>query len=231
MSARTPSAKSILIIDDDAALYETLSEQLSAQGEYVVNGAGDAASADRMLREGHFDLLLLDDGLPDMDGRQFCAKLREAGHHMPVIMLTGARDDDANPALEAGANDYVAKPFRFGALLARIRTQFRALEQSEDAVLQIGPYAFRPSAKTLTDAGDERIRLTEKEANILKYLFRAGTNVVSREELLAEVWGYNSGVTTHTLETHIYRLRQKIEADPSNAMMLVTDAGGYRLMP
>ncbi len=229
MSVRTPSAKSILIIDDDAALYETLSEQLSAQGEYAVSGAGDAASAEKMLREAHFDLLLLDAGLADMDGQPFCAKLREAGYHMPVIMLTG--DDDTISDLEAGASDYVAKPFRFSVLLARIRTQLRAHEHSEETVFKIGPYAFRPSAKTLTDAGDERIRLTEKEANILKYLFRAGTHVVSREELLAEVWGYNSGVTTHTLETHIYRLRQKIETDPSNAVMLVTDAGGYRLVP
>ncbi|MBO6905972.1 MAG: winged helix-turn-helix domain-containing protein, partial [Parvibaculum sp.] len=95
----------------------------------------------------------------------------------------------------------------------------------------IGPYSFRPSAKVLMDAQEKKIRLTEKETSILKYLYRAGAKVVGRDILLAEVWGYNSGVTTHTLETHIYRLRQKIEKDPSNAEILVTETGGYRLVP
>jgi DNA-binding response OmpR family regulator len=95
----------------------------------------------------------------------------------------------------------------------------------------IGRYTFRPSARTLTADGEMLIRLTEKETNILKYLYRARNEVIGRDMLLAEVWGYNSGVTTHTLETHIYRLRQKIERDPSNASVLVTEAGGYRLAP
>ena len=83
----------------------------------------------------------------------------------------------------------------------------------------------------LVDGNQKKIRLTEKETNILKYLYRAGAKAVSREELLAEVWGYNAGVTTHTLETHVYRLRQKIEPDPGNARLLLTEAGGYRLAP
>jgi DNA-binding response OmpR family regulator len=147
-------------------------------------------------------------------------------------MLTGAdTDSDTILGLDAGANDYVTKPFRFGVLLARIRAHLRSHEQSEDAVFKIGPYSFRPSAKLLTDAADRKVRLTEKETAILKFLYRAGAKVVGRDVLLTEVWGYNSGVTTHTLETHIYRLRQKIEADPSNAEILVTEAGGYRLVP
>jgi DNA-binding response OmpR family regulator len=147
-------------------------------------------------------------------------------------MLTGADTEaDTILGLDAGANDYVTKPFRFGVLLARIRAHLRNHEQSEDAVFRIGPYSFRPSAKLLLDEAEKKIRLTEKETNILKYLYRAGQRVVGRELLLAEVWGYNSGVTTHTLETHIYRLRQKIEKDPSNAEILVTEAGGYRLVP
>ncbi len=107
----------------------------------------------------------------------------------------------------------------------------RSHEQSEDALFRIGPYEFRPSAKMLTDAKLRKIRLTEKETNILKYLYRAGGKPVSREELLTEVWGYNAGVTTHTLETHVYRLRQKIEPDPAVAQILLTEAGGYRLQP
>ena len=133
--------------------------------------------------------------------------------------------------LNSGANDYVAKPFRFAVLLARIRAQLRQHEQSEDAVFAIGRYTFKPASKLLLDEKGAKIRLTEKETSILKYLYRAGEKVVSREVLLHEVWGYNAGVTTHTLETHIYRLRQKIEKDPSSAELLVTESGGYKLVP
>ena len=183
-------------------------------------------------RAHHVDLVLLDVGLPDMDGREVCRLMRKAGIKVPIVMLTGAdTDSDTILGLDAGANDYVAKPFRFGVLLARIRAHLRSHEQSEDAIFKIGPYSFRPSAKILVDGQEKKIRLTEKETSILKYLYRAGSKVVGRDTLLAEVWGYNSGVTTHTLETHIYRLRQKIEQDPSNAEILVTEAGGYRLVP
>ncbi|MDB5420503.1 MAG: DNA-binding response regulator, partial [Brevundimonas sp.] len=154
------------------------------------------------------------------------------GVSTPVIMLT-AQDSDADTVLglDSGANDYVTKPFRFAVLLARIRAHLRSHEQSEDAVFAIGPYEFRPAGKMLLDEKGKKIRLTEKETNILKYLYRAGAKPISREELLTEVWGYNAGVTTHTLETHIYRLRQKIEPEPGAARLLLTDAGGYRLQP
>ena len=140
-------------------------------------------------------------------------------------------DSDTILGLEAGANDYVTKPFKFAVLLARIRAQLRQYEQSESATFVIGPYTFKPAAKLMLDENDGKIRLTEKETNILKYLYRSGEKVVTRDILLHEVWGYNSGVTTHTLETHIYRLRQKIERDPSNAELLVTEQGGYKLVP
>ena len=147
-------------------------------------------------------------------------------------MLTG-QDSDADTilGLESGANDYVTKPFRFAVLLARVRAQLRQHEQSEDAVFTIGPYTFKPSQKMLVTDEEKKVRLTEKETSILKYLYRTGEKTVTRDVLLHEVWGYNAGVTTHTLETHIYRLRQKIEADPSNAALLVTETGGYKLVP
>jgi DNA-binding response OmpR family regulator len=158
--------------------------------------------------------------------------MRQDGVLAPVIMLTAAAtDDDTVLGLDSGANDYVTKPYKFAVLLARIRAQLRSHEQSEGAVFRLGPYEFRPSAKMLVDQQQKKIRLTEKETSILKYLYRAGEKPVSREELLAEVWGYNAGVTTHTLETHVYRLRQKIESDPSMARLLLTEAGGYRLAP
>ena len=134
--------------------------------------------------------------------------------------------------LDAGANDYIAKPFRLNELLARLRAQLRVYDNSEDAVFPIGPYSFRPSSKLLLEPQRNRkIRLTEKECAILKFLYRAGSRPVGRQILLNEVWGYNSAVTTHTLETHIYRLRQKIEPDPTNSRLLLTEGGGYRLDP
>src|ERR1700694_3470801 len=128
-------------------------------------------------------------------------------------------------------DEFEAKPFRFAVLLARIRAQLRQHEASEDAVFSVGPYSFRPGSKMLTGANARKVRLTEKETAILRFLYRAGQLPVSRETLLQEVWGYNSGVTTHTLETHIYRLRQKIEKDAANPEILVTEAGGYKLVP
>jgi DNA-binding response OmpR family regulator len=225
----------ILIVDDDSTLRETLAEQLEVDGEFSATEAATIMEADEKLGapEARFDALILDVSLPDGDGRDFCARLRRQGVRMPIIILTGSDDEaDVVRGLDSGANDYVAKPFRLAELLARLRAQLRIFENSEDAVFTIGPYTFRPSAKLLQEpARNRRIRLTEKEAAILKFLYRAGTKPVARQVLLNEVWGYNAAVTTHTLETHIYRLRQKIEPDPSNARLLVTEGGGYRLDP
>ncbi|MGZ8363800.1 MAG: response regulator transcription factor [Caulobacteraceae bacterium] len=224
--------KTILIIDDDEDLRGALAEQLALHDEFAVREAASAGEGMKLVREDRPDLVLFDVELPDMDGREACRALRKEGVTTPIIMLTGQSGDaDTVLGLDAGANDYVAKPFRFAVLLARIRAQLRIHEQSEDAVFGIGPYQFRPAAKLLvTDAG-KKIRLTEKETSILKYLYRAGQKAVPREELLAEVWGYNAGVTTHTLETHVYRLRQKIEPAAAQARLLITEAGGYRLQP
>jgi DNA-binding response OmpR family regulator len=223
--------KTLLIVDDDADLRGALAEQIEGE-EFTALEAADAAAGVRMAQDSRPDLILLDIDLPDMNGREACRLMRKAGVAAPVIMLTAADTDlDTIEGLEAGANDYVTKPFKFAVLLARIRAQLRSHEQSEGAVFRLGAYEFRPSAKVLVDDSQKKIRLTEKETNILKYLYRAGEKPVSREELLAEVWGYNAGVTTHTLETHVYRLRQKIEPDPSNARLLLTEAGGYRLAP
>jgi DNA-binding response OmpR family regulator len=223
--------KKILLVDDDADLREALADQLILTEEFDVFEAETGAIGIEKAKAEMHDLIILDVGLPDMDGREVCRLMRKAGVKCPILMLTGhTTDADTILGLDAGANDYVAKPFKFAVLLARIRAQLRQHEQSEDAVFTIGPYSFRPAMKMLVDEDGKKVRLTEKETNILKFLYRATDGVVGREVLLHEVWGYNAGVTTHTLETHIYRLRQKIEPDPSNARLLVTESGGYRLV-
>ena len=224
----------ILIVEDEAALRATLAEQIATDGDFTMDEAGSLAEAEAKLAvaDARYDTVLLDIGLPDGDGRDFCAKLRRDGRKMPVIMLTGAdAESDVVRGLDAGANDYIAKPFRMSELLARLRAQLRVFDSSEDAIFTIGPYLFRPSAKLLLEpARNRKLRLTDKEIAILKYLYRAGGKPVPRQVLLNEVWGYNSAVTTHTLETHIYRLRQKIEPRPGETTLLVTEPGGYRLV-
>ncbi len=223
--------RKILLVDDRGELREALGEQRGLAEEFDVCEGRTGAEGMEKAKAGPHDLVILDVGLPDTDGRELCKRLRKAGVKCPVLMLTG-HDSDADTilGLDAGANDYVTKPFKFPVLLARIRAQLRQHEQSEDAVFQLGPYTFKPAQKMLVDVKDKKIRLTEKETNILKFLYRAQSGVVARDVLLHEVWGYNAGVTTHTLETHIYRLRQKIESDPANARLLVTESGGYKLV-
>jgi len=228
----TMNRRRILLVDDDAELRKTLVDQLSPYREFDLAEAGTAAEALSKVRGNHTDLMLLDVGLPDMDGREAVKIMRREGFKSPIIMLTG-QDSDADQilGLESGANDYVTKPFRFSVLLARMRAALRQHDQSEDVVFTIGPYSFQPAAKLLESPDGTKVRLTDKETSILKYLYRQGPKTITREILLKEVWGYNNRVTTHTLETHIYRLRQKIERDPSNARLLVTEEGGYRLVP
>lgn len=222
--------KKILLIDDDVDLREALSELLIMTDDFDVFEGGDGAEASEKIKQQAYDMVVLDVGLPDIDGRELCRLIRKQGVKCPILMLTGHdTDSDTILGLNAGANDYITKPFKFPVLLARIRAQLRQHEQSEDAIFTLGPYTFKPAVKMLLTGDDKKIRLTEKETNILKFLYRATEGVVPRDTLLHEVWGYNAGVTTHTLETHIYRLRQKIELDPSHASLLVTESGGYRL--
>jgi DNA-binding response OmpR family regulator len=224
--------RTILIADDDEDLRQALAEQLTLHEEFEVLQAENGAKAITSARSAQPDLIIMDVGLPDLDGREAVKIIRKNGFKNPILMLTG-QDSDADTVLgfDSGANDYVTKPFRFAVLLARIRAHLRQFEASDDATFRIGQYTFQPSSKHLINDKGNKLRLTEKETAILRYLYRAGQSVVTRDVLLREVWGYNSNVTTHTLETHIYRLRQKIERDPAHAQMLVTEAGGYKLIP
>jgi DNA-binding response OmpR family regulator len=227
-----PSTRKILIVDDEAELREALLEQLSLHEEFETEAVDTGAKGLQAIKSDQIDLVIMDVGLPDIDGRDAVRFLRKNNFNSPIIMLTGHdTDSDTILGLESGANDYVVKPFRFAVLLARIRAQLRQHEASEDAVFTIGPYTFRPGSKLLINPKGGKVRLTEKETAILRYLYRAEQKPISREILLQEVWGYNSGVTTHTLETHIYRLRQKMEENAASPLILVTQAGGYKLVP
>jgi len=220
----------LLLIDDDADLRAALIEQLEHSEGFVVESAGTIKEGRALAEAGKAALIILDVDLPDGDGRDACREMRQAGITTPIIMLSGAdQDNDQVRGLDSGANDYVTKPFKFAVLLARIRTHMRLHESSMDAVLSIGGYEFRPASRTLTGPRDKEIRLTDKETNILKYLYRSGDKPVPRDELLREVWGYNASVTTHTLETHIYRLRQKVDLNPESTSIILTEQGGYRL--
>jgi DNA-binding response OmpR family regulator len=224
--------RKILVVDDDEDLRSSLAEQLALHEEFTILQAASATEAVATARSQTPDLILLDVGLPDMDGREAVKLLRREGYPNPIIMLTGHTSDaDTILGLEVGANDYITKPFKFSVLLARIRVQLRQFEQSDDATFVIGPYVFHPRSKQMTSSRGSKLRLTEKETAILRFLYKAAPNIVTREVLLRDVWGYNANVTTHTLETHIYRLRQKIEDDPVRARILLTDAGGYKLVP
>ena len=223
--------KTILLVVDEEDFRDALAEQFLITGEFEVDQAESARQALLKAGQRDIDAIILDIGLPDIDGRELCRILRKQHIKCPIILLTG-QDTDADTilGLDIGANDIVTKPFKFLVLLARIRSHLCQFAQMEDDNFFLGTYVFKPRQKYLLKDNNIKIRLTEKETDILKYLIHAENTTVKREVLLQEVWGYNAGVTTHTLETHIYRLRQKIEYDPSQAKLLVTESGGYRIV-
>jgi len=222
----------ILIVEDDTDLCAMLTEHFAAGDEFEAVCVGTCAAAEAIATapEQRIDAIVLDLRLPDGDGRDLCFRLRRAQVQLPIIMLTGsAEESDVVGGLNLGANDYVTKPFRMGVLLARLRAQLRTADNSEAAVMKLGPYTFKPADKLLVETTtNRRVRLSRKEVTLLKFLCRT-RQPASRATLLNEVWGYSAGVDTHTLETHIYRVRQKIEREPGHARLLVTESGGYRL--
>lgn len=224
--------KRALIAEADAGLRQSLGEQLELHERFIAISARNGKQALELAKDHSFEIILLAVSLPDFDGRDLCRLLRRQGVKTPIIMLSDVDSDaDTILALDSGASDYITKPFRPGVLLARIRAQHRQFEQFDDAIFPIGPYVFRPSTKILTDREtDRKIHLTERETALLKYLYRMGDRPAPRKTLLNEVWGHRAGITTHTLESHIYRLRQKVEPDPANVQILVTEPDGYRLV-
>lgn len=225
----------ILLVDDDVGLCNVLAEDLENDGRFAVTSAHTIAEAEeRQAAQGAgFDAFLLDVDLPDGDGRAFCASLRDRGVGMPILMLAGSDvEADVVRGLSAGADDYVIKPFRTAVLMARLRSQLRGFESSRHLTINVGPYIFRPADRTMTDPGRrKRIRLTDKETRILRYLCRTPSKGVSHQALLEEVWGCNYEGSSHTLETHVYRLRQKLEVDPRTPCLIRSNGGYYSVHP
>ncbi len=226
-----PTRWKILIADGDPAARHLLADFLGRLDEFVIHEAESDADVLIALKQQPFDAIILGIGLPDSGGRELCRLLRLQGVSSPILMLTDRESDaDVILALDTGANDCITKSTRMGVFLARLRAHLRQYSQSGDPDLRIQHYLFRPSARLLTtSAGRKKISLTGKETILLKYLYRMHSKTIPREQLLSDVWEYSPDVTTHTVETHVWRLRKKIERDPDYPEILITEAGGYRL--
>lgn len=228
---RASSGRRVLLVRGDAVACNALAGELALYTDDSIDVAATGAEALALVERVRFDIILLEALLPDVDGRELCRVLRDRGFRGPIILLSASRAEaDAISGLDAGANDFVVMPYHLGLLLARMRAHLRQFERSEDAVLEIGPYSFDCGRRRLTEnATGRKIGLSAKEAALLKYLYFNRDTTAGMAAIMRDVWGYRSGVATHTAETHIWRLRQKIEPDPARPRMILRVAGGYRL--
>ena len=223
--------KTILFVSEALLLKELLLDQLQKQGEYLLEESLSVTEAISLIVKEHFDCILIDSSLADVSLSNLCKNIRQEGVRSPIILVAEELGEDvAIVALDAGANDYVLKPFKINVLVAKIRSNIRQFEQSEFAILRFGRFSFKPGDKILlNNSSKEEVRLTDKEAAIIKLLYLSGGEVVTRATLLEEVWGYNTTLTTHTLETHIYRIRQKVGNATSGQDFIATESEGYRM--
>ena len=223
--------KTILFVSEALLLKELLLDQLQKQGEYLLEESLSVTEAISLIVKEHFDCILIDSNLADVSLSNLCKNIRQEGVRSPIILVAEERGEDvAIAALDAGANDYVLKPFKINVLVAKIRSNIRQFEQSEFAILRFGRFSFKPGDKILlNNSSKEEVRLTDKETAIIKLLYLSGGEVVTRATLLEEVWGYNTTLTTHTLETHIYRIRQKVGNASSGQDFIATESEGYRM--
>ena len=223
--------KTILFVSEALLLKELLLDQLQKQGEYLLEESLSVTEAISLIVKEHFDCILIDSSLADVSLSNLCKNIRQEGVRSPIILVAEELGEDvAIVALDAGANDYVLKPFKINVLVAKIRSNIRQFEQSEFAILRFGRFSFKPGDKILlNNSSKEEVRLTDKETAIIKLLYLSGGEVVTRATLLEEVWGYNTTLTTHTLETHIYRIRQKVGNATSGQDFIATESEGYRM--
>ncbi|MGD8538379.1 MAG: response regulator transcription factor [Candidatus Aminicenantes bacterium] len=223
----------ILIIEDEEDLVKGLKLNLSDQG-YKIEWALDGEEGLRMALEGSYDLIILDIMMPKMNGLDVCREIRQKGLNVPIIMLTAKGEEiDKVVGLEIGADDYMTKPFSIRELLARVKAHLRREKRGEKAVPDV--YVFAGIEIDFTHfkvrRGSKEWDLTSLEAEILKYLIKHVNEVVSRDDLLDKVWGFDKFPTTRTIDNHILKLRKKIENDPSHPKYILSIYGeGYRFM-
>jgi len=218
----------ILIIEDEPDLLRGLALNLKAEGYCVLTASRGDLGLEQALRD-RPELVLLDIMLPGMNGLDVCRELRRKGFEAPIIMLTAkAEEVDRVVGLEIGADDYVTKPFGIRELLARIRARLR--RHGPAAALCLGQVEIDFDKHEATRAG-QRIELTGKEFDVLRLLARHRGGIVTRDQLLEEVWGYETYPTTRTVDNHILRLRQKLEENPSDPRFILSIYGeGYKLV-
>lgn len=222
----------ILVAGNNPTHVEELCRQIRLREEFMVVGTTGGQNAIDAATKERFSAILIDVNLYDIDGREACKLLRWRAVNVPLILLADSESDaDEILAFDMGANDYLTRPLRIGTLIARLRTHIRLHERSEDASLIVGPYVYSPPEKTLVHKGEGiKITLTMMENAIMRFLYRAENRVVDPETLYSEVWGHSDDTLIHTLQTHVYRLRRKIETIPSDPKILITDHRGYRLV-
>ena len=223
-------AQRLLVVDDDRSIRESMRMALDAEG-YLVDTAIDAEEALEAIRRNAPDLLFLDVMLPGMNGFDLTREIRKTGSNLPIILLTAKTDTiDKVVGLEAGADDYVTKPFELPELLARTRSLLRRMRADDDEprALRVGPLEVRPE-EGLVKLSDAPISLTRTEFNLLTTLVSKPGRVFSREQLLKEVWGYDYFGDARLVDVHVRRLRAKIEDDPHEPKIIQTVRGmGYK---
>jgi DNA-binding response OmpR family regulator len=223
--------KQILLFIDNKIYADLLIEQIEYVKEFFVKNAHSKASFLEALSYSNLDAILLDIDSLDPNDAVMWKKINKLGANFPIIFMVGMHDlsnklsQDHEELIK-----FIKKPFKINALIKQLKQSFDAYDRSAIANLSIGPYVFHPSSKMLIYLNtDKKTYLTDKETAILLYLFKANEQIVTRQTLLKEIWAYNDTVTTHTLETHIYRLRRKLELTPSKENFLITCPGGYKL--
>ena len=216
----------LLVVEDEDSIAEPLLRVLERDG-YDVERAADAAAAAALIRRDAFDIVLLDLGLPDLDGIELCREIRIVAPAVRVVMLTARSEEvDAVAGLDAGADDYIAKPFRVAELLARLRSQLR---RQGDSVIESGQIRIDRAARRAW-RGDEQLDLTVKEFDLLAVLFAHAGTVMTRRQLMLAVWDQDWDGPTKTLDIHVSSLRRKLGDVASESRLIATIRGvGYRL--
>lgn len=229
-------SKHILIVEDNADLASLIALHVQDIG-CTSDTAADGGKAMRLFEKNEYDLVILDIMLPVMDGIEVCKKMREGGKYIPIMMLTSKTSEiDRVVGLEVGADDYISKPFSIPELLARIKAQLRSVEAlvkaqkgiAQNDTIQIEDMSIDLNTRQVLVA-DKEMNLTAKEFDLLVYFAKHPGQVFTRSQLLDQVWGYQFEGYDHTVNTHINRLRIKIEQDPSKPFYILTVWGvGYK---